>query len=101
MCVLLLPAGIGVRMGGCKPSARSPCSSTITQGSPSFLLNGRRFSVSFPLPSALKPPFCSKTSQARKILLPQQLTKSPPSVAAVMPIAQGSLSLHIALQSNK
>lgn len=60
----------------------APADSTITQGSPSLLLNGRHFSVSFPLPLELKPPFCSKTRQAKEILLPFQLTNSPPSCAS-------------------
>lgn len=60
----------------------APADSTITQGSPSLLLNGRHFSVSFPLPLELKPPFCSKTHQAKEILLPFQLTNSPPSSAS-------------------
>lgn len=55
----------------------APADSTITQGSPSLLLNGRHFSVSFPLPLELKLPFCSKTCQAEEILLPFQLTNSP------------------------
>lgn len=57
----------------------APADSTITQGSPSLLLNRKHFSVSFPLPLELKPPFCSKTHQAKEILLPFQLANSPPS----------------------
>lgn len=56
----------------------TPADSTIMQGSPSLLLNGRYFSVSFPLPSELKQPFCSKMHQAKEILLSFQLRNSPP-----------------------
>lgn len=84
------------------PEREAPADSTIMQGSRSFLLNGRHFSVSFPLPSELKPPFCSKTSQAKEILLSFQLTESPPSTAAAVPSAQGSLSPgYITLQRDK
>lgn len=64
---------------GCSAERAAPADSLVTQGSPSLLLNRKHFSVSFPLPLELKPPFCSKTHQAKEILLPLQLTHSPPS----------------------
>lgn len=64
------------------PESEAPADSIIKQSSPSLLLNRRHFSVSFPLPLELKPPFCSKTCQAKEILLPFLLTNSPLSSAS-------------------
>lgn len=55
----------------------APADSTITQGSPSLLLNRKHFSVSFPLPLELKPPFCSKTHQAKEISSPFAARECP------------------------